>query len=159
MAVGLAILVAIGPLVATTTALAQQRSQVDTQTLQQVDALVQKYDQALSNGDMSTLGSLYLPGALVITPFGKLEDGKTDFHIANRSHGIGFRETSQVEDVQPVFDGQGLLVTAAYTVTFAPDQKIPTGHGYDLFVLEKTGEEWKIRSNAASRLLPPPPPK
>jgi ketosteroid isomerase-like protein len=142
-----------------TTALAQQSSQVDTQTRQQVDALVQKLDQALSNGDRAALSSLYAPGALVITPYGKLEDGKTDTHVADDLHGMGFRETSQVEDVQPVFDGQGLLVTAAYTGTFAPDQKIPTAHGYYLFVLQKTGDEWKIRANSASRLIPSAPPK
>jgi ketosteroid isomerase-like protein len=142
-----------------TAALAQQRSQVDTQTLQQVDALVQKYDQALSDGDRAALSSLYVPGVLVITPLGKVEDGKTDFHIVDHLHGMGFGESSQVEDVQPVFDGQGLLVTAAYTVTFAPDRKIPTVHGYDLFVLEKTGDEWKIRAISASRLVPSAPPK
>ena len=158
VAVGLAFLAAIGLLVAATTALAQQRSQVDTQTLQKVDALVQKLDQALSNGDRAALSNLYLPGALVITPFGKLKDG-TDSHVADHLHGMGWRETSQVEDVQPVFDGQGLLVTAAYTGTFAPDQKIPTAHGYYLFVLEKTGDEWKIRANSASRLIPLAPPK
>jgi ketosteroid isomerase-like protein len=151
--------IAVSAVSLATTALAQQRSQVDTQTLQQVDALIQKLDQALSNGDRAALSSLYVPSALVITPYGKLEDGKTDSHVADHLHGMGWRETSQVEDVQPVFDGQGLLVTAAYTGTFAPDQKIPRAHGYYLFVLEKTGDEWKIRANSASRLVPSAPPK
>ena len=151
--------IAVSTVSLATTALAQQSSQVDTQTRQQTDAFVQKFDQALSNGDHAALGSFYMPGALVITPFGKLEDGKTDFHVADQLHGMGGRETSQVEDVQPVFNGQGLLVTAAYTLTFAPDRNIPTAHGYYLFVLEKTGDEWKIRASSASRLVPSAPPK
>jgi uncharacterized protein (TIGR02246 family) len=151
--------IAVSAVSLATTALAQQSSQVDTQTRQQVDALVQRLDQALSNGDHAALSSVYMPGALVITPFGKLEDGKTDFHAANQLHGMGGRETSQVEDVQPVFEGQGLLVTAAYTLTFAPDRNIPTAHGYYLFVLEKTGDEWKIRANSSSRLVPSASPK
>jgi ketosteroid isomerase-like protein len=151
--------IAVSAVSLATTALAQQSSQVDSQTLQQTNAFVQKFDQALSNGDHAALSSFYMPGALVITPFGKLKDAKTDFHAADRLHSMGGRETSQVEDVQPVFNGQGLLVTAAYTLTFAPDRNIPTAHGYYLFVLEKTGDEWKIRASSASRLVPSAPPK
>ena len=151
--------IAVSTVSLATTALAQQSSQVDTQTLQQTAAFVQKFDQALSNGDHAALSSFYMPGALVITPFGKLEDAKTDFHVADQLHEMGGRETSRVEDVQPVFNGQGLLVTAAYTLTFAPDRNIPTAHGYYLFVLEKTGDEWKIRASSASRLAPSAPPK
>ena len=152
---GLAIIVFV--LSVASAALAQQAAQVDAQTRQQVDAFVQRYNRALSDSDWATLSSLYVPGALVVTPLGKLQDGKTDSHIADHLHKMGFKETSQVEDVQPVFGGQGLLVIAGYTVTFAADRNIPPSHGYDLFLLKKAGNEWKMRANSATNLVPTAP--
>jgi acetolactate synthase-1/2/3 large subunit len=78
---------------------------------------MQKYDQALSNGDHAALSSFYMPGALVITPFGKLEDGKTDFHVADQLHGMGGRETSQAVHRERL----GYFNDRAY---FADDQPI-----------------------------------
>lgn len=132
---------------------AQDERQAPPEVRQQATAMVQKYDAALSGGDWSALSSLYVPGALVLTPFGKLEDGSRDSHIADKLHTVGFHETSRVEDVEPVFGGQGLLVTAAYTATFSPERKIPASQGYDFFVLERVGGDWKIRANSVSRLV------
>ena len=47
----------------------------------------------------------------------------------------------------------GMLVTGTYTSVFTKNPKIPPGHGNLLFVLERTGDVWKIRAMAHSPVL------
>jgi hypothetical protein len=72
-------------------------------------------------------------------------------------HKLGLTMAMKVDDVEPVFGGQGLLVTASYKINFTKAPNIPPGQGNTLFVLERAGENWKIRAIAASRLIAPPP--
>ena len=54
-------------------------------------------------------------------------------------HKLGLILTAKVDDVEPIFGGQGAIVTAPYTGTFT-DPSIPPGRGNMLLVLERAGE-------------------
>ncbi len=118
-----------------------------------------RYTDALSKGDAATLGALYTPNAIDINPLGKLDDASKQFQIAEKVHSMGLVETAKVENAEPIFGGQGLLVVAAYTSTFTKNPKIPPGRGYLMFVLERVSDSWKIRAMATSSLAPAPPPR
>jgi hypothetical protein len=55
--------------------------------------------------------------------------------------------------------GQGLIAAAPYSGTFTNDPGTPHVQGNFLFVLERAGDDWKIRVFAAARTVAPPPPK
>jgi ketosteroid isomerase-like protein len=139
----------------TVPAFAQQTSVADSQTRQQAEAVLKQYTDAVNNGDAAALGAVYTPNALDINPLGILKDPGA--HFDEKAHKLGLILTAKVDDVEPIFGGQGAIVTAPYTSTFT-DPAIPPGRGNMLLVLERAGESWKIRAISASRLLAPAAP-
>lgn len=142
----------------TVPAFAQQTSVADSRTRQQAEAVLMQYTDAVNNGDTAALGAVFAPNALDINPFGILKDPGTHFEETERVHKMGLILTAKVDDVEPIFGGQGAIVTAPYTSKFT-DPAIPPGRGNMLLVLERAGESWKIRAISASRLLPAAPAK
>ena len=60
-------------------------------------------------------------------------------------HKRGLTLTPKVDDVEPLFGGQGVVATAPYTGVFTNDPGSPHVQGNLLFVLEHVGDGWKIR--------------
>ena len=53
-------------------AFAQQKDTVDPQTIEQIDALAKKFDEAFDNGDAAALASLFTDDAVFVTPGGMM---------------------------------------------------------------------------------------
>src|SRR5580704_19146064 len=53
-------------------AFAQQKDTVDPQTIEQIDALAKKFDEAFDNGDAAALASLFTDDAVFVTPGGMI---------------------------------------------------------------------------------------
>jgi ketosteroid isomerase-like protein len=136
----------------TVPASAQQTNVADQQTWQQAEAIVTQYTDAVNKGDTTALGATYAPNAIDINPSGIFKDAGTHFEITEKVHKMGLILKAKVDDVEPIFGGQGAIVTAPYTSTFA-DPAIPPGRGNMLLVLVRAGESWKIRAITASRLV------
>lgn len=140
-------------------AFGQQTNTVDQQTRQQVEAIVMKYMDAINTGDGQALTALYGSNPISITPGGKATTVAQIQNEIETVHKRGLTLTAQVDDVGPLFSGQGVVATAPYTGTFAKDPGSPHVQGNFLFVLEHAGDGWKIRIFTASRLAPPAPPQ
>jgi ketosteroid isomerase-like protein len=133
-------------------AFAQQTKMTDPQSLQQAESIVTQYADALNRGDGEALAATYAPDAIDISPVGKVRNVGTQVHdAAEKVHKMGLTYAIKVDDVEPVFGGQGLMVTTSYKINFT-NAPIPPGQGNILFVLERAGESWKIRAVVASRL-------
>lgn len=140
-------------------AFAQQSNVVEPLARQQAEAIVLQYLTAVNQGDAQAVAALYTPDAIDINPFGKFQAPSTQSQeLTERVHKMGLTLSAKVDDVEPLFGGQGAIVTAPYTSTFT-NPAIPPGRGNMLFVLEHIGDSWKIRAITASRSLPAAPPK
>jgi len=137
-------------------ALAQPTNTVDQQTRQQVEAIVANYVGAVNKGDGQTVAALYAANFISITPNGKRTAGAKVQDEIEGVHKRGLALTAKVDEVEPLFDGQGLVATAPYEGTFTNDPGTPHIQGNFMFVLEHAGNSWKIRIFTASRLVPAP---
>jgi ketosteroid isomerase-like protein len=135
---------------------AQPTNTVDPQTRQQVEAIVANYVGAVNKGDGQTLAALYAANFISITPNSKRTTGAEVQDEIAGVHKRGLALSAKVDDVEPLFGGQGLVATAPYEGTFANDPGTPHVRGNFLFVLERAGDSWKVRIFTASRLVPAP---
>jgi len=134
---------------------AQQTNVADQTTRQQAEAIVMKYVDIINNGDAKAYTELFLPNAIDINPFGKFKKtGAQAPASLEITHKLGLTLKAKVDDVEPIFGGQGVLATAPYTGTFTNNPTTPNVRGNMLFVLEREGGSWKIRAQTASRLAP-----
>ena len=157
----------IGPMLAiafAVPAFAQQTNMADQQMRRQVEAIVKQYVDTLNRGDEQAYAALFAPNAITITPFGKDKktsepDQSAQFResVVEKVHSMGLALTAEVDDVEPIFGGQGAMATASYTGTFTNTPATPQVRGNMLFVLEHAGDSWKIRVQTASRLAPAAP--
>ena len=132
---------------------AQEAKVVDSHLRQQAELLVTRYADALNNGDADALAAAYAPDAIDVSPLGVLTNaGMHAPEDADKVHKMGLTYALKLDEVEQAFGGQGLIVTTSYNIHFASTTGIPPGHGNILFVLERSGEDWKIRAVAASRL-------
>ncbi len=132
---------------------AQQTGAVDQQTRQQVEALVMKWTDAVNKGDGQALAALFGLNLINITPNGKSTTAAQIQNDIEPVHKRGLTLTPKVDDVEPLFGGQGVVATAPYTAVFTNDPGSPHVQGNLLFVLEHAGDGWKIRILTASRLV------
>ena len=136
---------------------AQQSNTVDQGTRQQADAVVAKYVDAINKGDAPTIAALFAQNFISITPSGvRISAAQVEDEIQG-VHQRGLTLTAKTDTVQPMFGGQGIAVTAPYAGTFANDPGSPNVKGNFLFVLERAGNDWKVRVFTAARMLPQPP--
>ena len=141
-----------------TPAFSQQTNAVDAQTRQKAEALVMQYVDALNKGDGRAYGALYAPNPIDINPFGKYRmTGMQAQEAVEMPHKLGLTLSAKVDDVESLFGGQGVVVTAPYTATFSNNPATPQVRGNMLFLLERAGTDWKIRIQTASRLAPNAP--
>ena len=140
-----------------TPAFAQQTNTVDQQTRQQVEGIVARVAETLSKADGQSYQALYTTNAIVISAFGK-STGQQIGDLENaRKMGVAF--TAKVDDVEPIFGGQGIVTTAPFTATFTNNPATRQVQGNLMLVLEREGGDWKIRISTFSRLATAAPPK
>ena len=135
---------------------AQQTNTVDQQTRQQVETIVANYVDAINKGDGQAVASLFAPSPINITPNGKTTSGAQIQSGIEAVHKRGLTITAKVDQVEPLFGGQGLAATAPYQGTFSNDPGNPQIQGNFMFVLEHSGDSWKVRIFTASRLVTAP---
>jgi hypothetical protein len=138
-------------------AFAQQTNTVDQQTRQQAEGIVARLAETLSKGDQEGYRSLYASNAIDISAFGKA----TGQQIGDLEdvHKMGLTFIAKVDDVEPIFGGQGVVITAPYTATFTNNPATRQVQGISTLVLERDGGGWKIRIATFTRLAAAAPPR
>jgi ketosteroid isomerase-like protein len=136
-------------------AFAQQANVADQAMRQQAEAIVNKYVDALNKGDTQAYSDLFAPNAIDINPFGKHKKTGKDFgDTLDMTRKLGLTLHAKVDDVEPLSGGQGAFVVASYTGSYSNYPVAPNVAGNLLFVLERSGDAWKVRVQSASRLAP-----
>jgi hypothetical protein len=137
-------------------AFAEQTNPVDKQTLQEVEGIVARLAETLSRGDGQGYQALYATNAIDVSAFGK----STGQQIGDLEavHKMGLTFTAKVDDVEPIFGGQGVVIIAPYTATFTNNPATHQVQGNMTLVLERVGGGWKIRISTFSRLASAAPP-
>jgi ketosteroid isomerase-like protein len=138
-------------------AFAQQTNTVDQQTRQQVEGVVARLAETLSKADGQGYQALYATNAIAISAFGKSTGQQIGDLEDVRKMGLAF--TAKVDDVEPIFGGQGVVTTAPYTATFTNNPATRQVQGNLMLVLERDGGGWKIRISTFSRLASAAPSK
>jgi hypothetical protein len=138
-------------------AFAQQTNAVDQQTRQQVEGIVAKLAETLSKADGQGNQALYATNAIEISAFGKSTGQQIGDLEDARKMGLAF--TAKVDDIEPIFGGQGVVTTAPYTATFTNNPATHQVQGNLMLVLERDGGGWKIRIATFSRLASAAPPR
>ena len=135
-------------------------AQVDQHMREQAETIVTQYVSALNKADKQAYAALFAANAIEINPFGKHKNTGGRFaDVVDTPRQLGLTLSTKVEDVQPIFGGEGVLATAPYTASFTNNPATPQVRGNLLFVLERAGDGWKIRAVTASRLAPNAPAK
>jgi hypothetical protein len=138
-------------------AFAEQTNTVDQQTRQQVEGIVAKLAETLSKADGQGNQALYATNAIEISAFGKSTGQQIGDLEDARKMGLAF--TAKVDDIEPIFGGQGVVTTAPYTATFTNNPATHQVQGNLMLVLERDGGGWKIRIATFSRLASAAPPR
>ena len=146
----------------TTPAFSQQTPVVDQQLRSKAETIVMQYVDAVNKGDGRALAALFAPDATNITPYGKrrMTGAMTEAEgqeAVDLPHRLGLSLSAKPDDFESLFGGQALLVTAPYTATFTNNPATPQVRGNVMFLLERMGDNWKIRVHTASRLAPNAP--
>jgi ketosteroid isomerase-like protein len=104
----------------------------------------------LSKADGQGNQALYATNAIEISAFGKSTGQQIGDLEDARKMGLAF--TAKVDDIEPIFGGQGVVATAPYTATFTNNPATRQVQGNLTLVLERDGGGWKIRIATFSRL-------
>jgi ketosteroid isomerase-like protein len=137
---------------------AQQTDAADPQMRQKAESVVMQYVDALNKGDAQAYAALFASNAININPFGKQTGSQIEENV-ERVHKMRLTLSAKIEDVEPIFGGQGVTTIAPYTSNFTNNPGVSHVQGNMMFVLERAGDGWKIRIATASRMQPPAPPK
>lgn len=135
---------------------AHAQQTVDQQTRQQVEAIVASYVDGINKGDGQAVAALYAANPISITPSGKRTSSAQVQSEVEAVHKRGLTLTSKVDQVEPLSGGQVIAATAPYQGTFGNDPGTPNVQGNFVFVLERSGDSWKVRIFAVSRAAPAP---
>ena len=128
--------------------------QVDQQTRQQVEAIVVQFVDALNNGDDQAIAAQFSPNLIVIGPRSKATTIAQLQDVVKAVHQRGLAITATVDDIEPLFGGQGIVATAPYKgIAFNRPVRSQI-EGNFLLVLERVGDSWKIHAAVATRTLP-----
>jgi ketosteroid isomerase-like protein len=145
---------AIVALVAATVAPAYAQ-QVDAQTKQTVEAIGQKWVEAINKGDGKAASSLFTSDGFNIDVYGKNSGAKLD-ELSQKVHEMGITIAAPTNDVKSLASGQVLLVTGTFNVTYTNNPTTKTAEGNWMRVLVKDGSDWKIVAQNVTRQAPPP---
>ena len=108
---------------------------VDLQTRQQLDALLEKTDDAYLNNDAAAAAALFTEDAVLVTP-----DNKT-------FHGREAIETVDQDSTYIITAGNVMWETGEWSMTFQGQTGGPTqAKGYWSAIFRREGETWKKRT-------------
>ena len=128
--------------------------QVDQQTRQQVGSIVVQFVDALNKGDVQAIAAQFSPNLIVIGPRSKATTIAQLQDVIKAVHERGLAITATVDDIEPLLGGQGIVATAPYKgIAFNRPVRAQI-EGNFLLVLERVGDNWKIRAVVATRTLP-----
>ncbi len=136
---------------------AQQTNTADKSTRQEAEGIVARLAETLSKGDGPGYQALFATNAINISAFGK-STGQQIGDLEN-ARKMGATLTAKVDDVEPIFGGQGVVTTAPYTATFTNNPATHQVRGNLTLGLERDGGGWKIRIATFSRLASAAPPR
>ena len=88
--------------------------QIDQQTRQQVGSIVEQFVDALNNGDVQAIAAQFSPNLIVIGPRSKATTIAQLQDVIKAVHQRGSAITATVDDIEPLFGGQGIVATAPY---------------------------------------------
>ena len=128
--------------------------QVDQQTRQQVESIVVQFVDALNKGDDQAIAAQFSPNLIAIGPRSKATTIAQLQGVVKAVHERGLAITATVDEIEPLFAGQGIVATAPYKgIAFNRPVRSQI-EGNFLLVLERVGDNWKIRAVVATRTLP-----
>ena len=128
--------------------------QIDQQTRQQVGSIVVQFVDALNKGDDQAIAAQFSPNLIVIGPRSKATTIAQLQDVIRAVHQRGLAITATVDEIEPLFAGQGIVATAPYKgIAFNRPVRAQI-EGNFLLVLERVGDSWKIRAAVATRSLP-----
>jgi ketosteroid isomerase-like protein len=128
--------------------------QVDQQTRQQVESIVVQFVDALNKGDDQAIAAQFSPNLIAIGPRSKATTIAQLQAAIKAVHQRGLAITATVDEIEPLFAGQGIVATAPYKgIAFNRPVRAQI-EGNFLLVLERIGDSWKIHAAVATRSLP-----
>ena len=128
--------------------------QIDQQTRQQVEWIVVQFVDALNKGDGQTIAAQFSANLIAIGPRSKATTIAQLQDVIRAVHQRGLAITATVDDIGPLFGGQGIVATAPYKgIAFNRPVRAQI-EGNFLLVLERVGDSWKICAAVATRWLP-----
>ena len=122
--------------------------EADRQTRQQIEAVHQRWVDAVNKGDADAASTLYTPSTVGVDAFGRTMGVNTELLQALHKRGITL--SMPVDGVQALKGGQAAIAFGTFTSKYA-DPNVPPGQGNWVQVFERDGNEWKIRVSASSR--------
>jgi ketosteroid isomerase-like protein len=132
--------------------------QVDAQTKQAVEAIGQKWVEAVNKGDGKAASALFTSDGFIIDVYGKNSGIKLD-ELSQKVHEMGITIAAPTSDVKSLASGQVLLATGTFNVTYTNNPTTKTAEGNWMRVLVKDGSDWKIVAQNVTRQAPPQPAK
>ena len=138
----------IAPILAAALVMPAFAQEADQQTRQQIEAVHQRWLEAVNKGDVDAASALYAPSSIGVDAFGRTIGANRELLQALHKRGITLSEP--VDGVQALKDGQVAVAYGTFTSRYV-DPKMPPGQGNWVQVFERDGDGWKIRVSAASR--------
>ncbi len=138
----------IAPVLAVGLVMPAFAQEADQQTRQQVEAVHQKWVEALNKGDADAASALYTPNTIGVDAFGRTMGANQELLQALHKRGITLSEP--VDGVQALKGVQVAIAYGTFTSKYV-DPNVPPGQGNWVQVFERDGNGWKILVNASSR--------
>lgn len=137
-------------------AAAQQKDMAASPEMrQQAEAIAMKWMDAVNNGDAQGWASQFSATPVDITPYGVTTSAAQIGEVIQKVHKLGLHLSVNVEDVQPLFGGQGLMSRGTYSAKYTANPATSEVKGNWLQVLEREDGAWKIRATSVTRLAQP----
>ena len=144
-----AILLAATALLTVGGALAQQQ-QLTTEQKQQVEALIQKWVDAINRADPQSFRNLFAKNAVNISAFG-IAQGEEIGSPTNPFWSLGAKVNAKFDRAMPIGDGKTIIAVTNYTTTFTNNPMTKEVSGNSLLVLEQQSGQWKIIASSSAR--------
>jgi uncharacterized protein (TIGR02246 family) len=142
---------------------AQQKDAVDQKTLQQLDAKIKKYDEAVNNNDAAAVAALFTEDAVFVTDGGLLH-GRQAVEKQYAEWFKGWHHSDHIGKRDP--DSTRFLGSTDYVMLGGEWSETNQAQGEQPFQLKgywsavdtRVGDAWKIRILTYNRIPPPPAP-
>ena len=142
-------------------AFAQQKDTVDPQTIEQIDALAKKFDEAFDNGDAAALASLFTDDAVFVTPGGMMygREAIEKYWVETFQQGHFSNHLNKADQYSPHLigtTGNEVWRTGEWSFTVQGKSGDPIKlKGYWSAINVREGDAWKIQM-LTFNVTPPP---